>query len=348
MRLKSEIDFIVRSIKARGLTWFLSAIVRRTRTYLGLPFRLMAQARRLKSDDFTTIFKHEGGVEIRLPPVSGLDILSSRGRGRIASCYTFHGRPKAEVLLRRLIFALYSQNIIDPGRSIVDIGSWLADNAIVWSRLIKGSAVVYAVDPGPANIEFGRTLAALNGATNINWFTRVCSDVPGVRLHYKGDLSHARFNETGEGRGSDLVTATLDEIVGPAQWGSIGLLHVDVEGFEFKVLRGARKIIEASRPVVLFEQHISHEDVSSIMGLLQPSGYQLYMINEVLPDCELDCRNFLAAPVGMDLSTVMTADNAEGRANDIWYAVPGDALIKLAPAGPAGEDAGPAEAREST
>lgn len=54
------------------------------------------------------------------------------------------------------------------------------------------------------------------------------------------------------------------------------------------------------------------------------------MINAVLPSCAPDYRNFMAVPAGTDLSTVAKGDNADGRAGDVWYAVPGDALIRVA------------------
>ena len=74
----------------------------------------------------------------------------------------------------------------------------------------------------------------------------------------------------------------------------IGLMHVDVEGFELSVLKGAKNIIKESMPAIIFEQHISKEDINLVSKYLKSFGYRIYMINEVLPICDLDCRNFIA------------------------------------------------------
>lgn len=312
-----------------GLGGFVSAAFRRLRTFVVRPFRFLSGIRQLKAARFTTVFVHEGDVAVRLPQASGRDVLTARGRQLVSRCHQFHGRPEAEVLLRRLIYTMYREGLLDPRRSIIDIGSWLADNTLVWATFLRGDAVVYAIDPDPGNIQFGTSLAVANAIGNIRWSECVCSDVPGVRLSYEGSLAMASFNEKGEGRDFALVTTTLDEIVGTAQWGNIGLLHVDVEGFEWKVLAGARDIIAASRPVILFEQHICLEDIAPIMQLLQPLEYEVYMVNEMMVENNLDCRNFMAVPAGMDLSVLMKVETFRGRAEGIWYAVPGDALIPV-------------------
>jgi FkbM family methyltransferase len=238
-------------------------------------------------------------------------------------------RPKKEVLLRKLVHALYENGTIDRTRDIVDIGAWLSDNAILWSIFLRAPGVVYAIDPAPDNIAFGKSVAEMNGRKNIKWAQCVCSDRAGVRLHYQGKLNHARFNSEGLGRASGLVTTTLDELVGEERWSAVGLMHVDVEGFEMNVLRGALQIIDASRPVVLFEQHISKENVMEIRDLLRSKGYQVYMINEVLPGCSLDCRNFIAVPDGLGIDDALKVDPQDGRDEDVWYATLGGALLQV-------------------
>jgi hypothetical protein len=72
------------------------------------------------------------------------------------------------------------------------------------------------------------------------------------------------------------------------------MLHVDVEGNELNVLKGAINIIQNDKPVITFEQHISQEDVNEVFNYLKNFDYKIFMINEVLPFCDKDCRNFIA------------------------------------------------------
>jgi hypothetical protein len=45
----------------------------------------------------------------------------------------------------------------------------------------------------------------------------------------------------------------LDDIVPPERMTGIQVIKIDVEGFELRVLQGATRILEQSRPLVVFE-----------------------------------------------------------------------------------------------
>jgi hypothetical protein len=103
----------------------------------------------------------------------------------------------------------------------------------------------------------------------------------------------------------------------------------DVEGFEEKVILGARSIITKSKPVLIFEQHISNENPSKIIAFLQGHHYEVFMINEVLPKCEYDCRNFIAFSKNKPLPLFPKPLLYKGRSEGIWYASVGEWLIKV-------------------
>ena len=138
-----------------------------------------------------------------------------------------------------------------------------------------------------------------------------------------------RFNDIGTGKKNSITTTTLDDIVSRDNWNSVGLIHMDVEGFELKVLKGAMNIIAQSKPVILFEQHISSEDSSVILKIIREKGYAIYMINEVLPDFNLDCRNFIAVNKDIDVSHIVQIENSKGRKEGVWYATLGGAVIPV-------------------
>ena len=118
----------------------------------------------------------------------------------------------------------------------------------------------------------------------------------------------------------------MDTIIGRNRWNKIGLIHVDVEGMELQVLMGAMKIIENSLPVILFEQHISYENPSDICTMFKQYSYTTYMINEVLPGCALDCRNFISFPSDLDISCLVSSSL---KSNSIWPATIGNILIPI-------------------
>ena len=63
-------------------------------------------------------------------------------------------------------------------------------------------------------------------------------------------------------------------------------------------MMGAKRTIERDLPYLIFECHIKFQTTMlfQIKSYLKNLNYQIYMINEILPECALDCRNFLAVP----------------------------------------------------
>ena len=285
---------------------------------------------RLRGQTHGVVFPSEGGLAIRMPPVTYRDLLSHDGRTRIRQCVRYSGRPTAETLLRKTVFRLLQSGYLDPGRSIIDIGSWIGDNAVVWAKLLSDGGVVFAVDPSRANLAFGKAVAGSSSVNNIHWIQAVCADEPGLGVSLCGDLEHAQFSNGVSPHAQRFLTTTLDEVVPAHSHGAISLLHVDVEGFEKKVLLGARQIIARSSPVVIFEQHIAKEDPREIVNLLTPNGYAVFMINEVIPGCDLDCRNFIAFPTSRAIPPIVNPPHHEGRHEQIWYASLGPALLPVA------------------
>jgi hypothetical protein len=82
-------------------------------------------------------------------------------------------------------------------------------------------------------------------------------------------------------------------------------------------------------PVILFEQHISKEKVSEVISYLKNFGYRIFMINEVVPDSDLDCRNFLALPSEKGVLKLSTFEQSDGRDLGIFSAVIGETIVEL-------------------
>jgi FkbM family methyltransferase len=78
------------------------------------------------------------------------------------------------------------------------------------------------------------------------------SDGPGsVEMEIVGWNSGAtHITKSSTGEGNQIMTARLDDY----RLDEVDLIKVDVEGWEFQVLRGAEETMLRSRPVVIFEQ----------------------------------------------------------------------------------------------
>jgi FkbM family methyltransferase len=297
--------------------------------YFRSVLRSIKNIRRLKKNNFIIQFIFEGRLDIKLPVIGYIDSLTSAGRDFAKKCVDYSRRPKAEALLRKTVYKLIKSGYINPDKSIIDIGSWIADNTIVWAKLLrKGS--VFAIDPSQDNLNFGMEVAKINNLDNVKWIKAVCSDKPNIPLEIQeGNIEHAVFGKSNDSKSQKFLSTTLDDVIPSNSHDKISLLHVDVEGFEEKVIFGASSIIGKSKPVLIFEQHISNENPSKIIAFLQSHDYEVFMINEVLPKCEYDCRNFIAFSKSKPLPLFPKPLLYKGRSEGIWYAAVGEWLIKV-------------------
>lgn len=303
----------------------LKAILKNLELRVKAPISRLARYGKIKRLNYTVDFVNEGSIKVRLPKVSNFDIFFGKGIF-VKRNLDYMTRPNSEVLLRKIIFELYETGYIDKSSSIIDIGSWISDNSIVWSKYLSKSGKVIAIDPSIDNIVYGKELSKLNNIKNIKFVQAVCADKSDIRLDFDGSIDHATFKISNTN--NCILSKTIDEIIEEDD-SPIGLFHVDVEGFELSVLSGALSVIQSDLPVISFEQHISKENVTSIKNLLREFEYKIFMVNEVLPNCSLDCRNFLAFPPNKGMPKLSSFDQEHGRDIGIFSAVIGGVLVEI-------------------
>ena len=110
----------------------------------------------------------------------------------------FGSRNEHEVMFRRISTYLINNGHIRG--NIVDLGAWIGDNALPWSKNLHipplaefdTGALVYAIDPSPDNCQFIRDLASLNNIKNIRVIQKAISDKREV-LSTNEDLTHCSF-----------------------------------------------------------------------------------------------------------------------------------------------------------
>lgn len=276
----------------------------------------------------SVVFEHDGEHKLDVPRTRIMQRFANNGL-EVWRKQQFSQRPHHEALLRRIVHCLFERSVLSRRRSVIDIGCWIGDNAIVWAKALEKSAVVHAVDPSPENILFAQSIAAFNNLDNIRWYQEVCSDSAGQIVGFRGNLDHASFFVTGSDA-AGLRTTTLDNLIDSEEVKNIGLLHVDVEGFELSVLRGSKQILVGSRPIVLFEGHLrDSKGILQIRSYLKEFGFCTFMINEVLPGCDLDCRNFLSVEESRVSAVMGAVTSLNSTAKSIFPATLGPLLLPL-------------------
>jgi FkbM family methyltransferase len=175
----------------------------------------------------------------------------------------------------------------------IDLGAWIGDNSIPWAKQ-KAERVVYAIDPSPHNCEYIRLVAHINGLSNVEVLQLAITDQPKL-VSTDDDLSHCTLKAGVAGK-QTLQAQSLDALWRAGTIANLGYIHLDVEGMEWDVIRGAEEIVRTYRPIFSIEQHLDTDDYRGLAHYLRLRGYRVFMIHEVPPDNRPDCRNFFAFP----------------------------------------------------
>lgn len=143
----------------------------------------------------------------------------------------------------------------------------------------------FGYEPSPSFADRAEAIARLNGVEERLRIVRkaVADTEDGRQLLIDEDTGRVQamqFEGTVRGGwvGRTWASTTLDGEA--ARLGDPSLIKIDVEGYEWEVLQGARHLLERSRPVVLLELHLNFLEERGIpparvAGLLENCGYEL-------------------------------------------------------------------------
>jgi FkbM family methyltransferase len=154
----------------------------------------------------------------------------------------FEGQQMANGALPALVRAL------PEGSLYVDIGANVGATVVV-AALLRPDLRIIAFEPVPSNFRFLEQNITANDITNCTLVNAAVGEHPGELL----------MNDNGPwsliGAGTTRVkVVTLDDyFIANPQISSIGLLKVDVEGYEPNVIFGAKQTIEKSRAPIFME-----------------------------------------------------------------------------------------------
>lgn len=141
---------------------------------------------------------------------------------------------------------------VAPGDAVLDLGAHLGYYTLLASRLVGGAGRVYAFEPHPENARYLRQHVRINRCRNVEVLEYAGYDRTGrVGFVYGAGTGTGRVGEPAR---LTVASVRLDDFV--AERGlRPAVVKVDVEGSEGAVLRGAREMLRASRPIVFLSTH---------------------------------------------------------------------------------------------
>ena len=179
----------------------------------------------------------------------------------------------------------YMKEIVRERDTIIDIGANVGYYALLESRLANRGEV-YAIEPVPKNVLLLEKNKCLNDYKNISIFPFAIGDKNGIGemyLYEKGNLCSFKENIQNKFTGKmDVPIMTLDKFVEKCVSGDPTLIRMDVEGYEYQIIKGMSDILKSDKPLTLFiELHpfmMSKEDMRDLIDTLKQSKFRVKAI----------------------------------------------------------------------
>jgi len=173
------------------------------------------------------------------------------------------------------------------GMICLDIGSNIGYYACLESLIVGNSGKIIAIEPSPINYKYLQKNASLQKIKNISTFNFACGD-------YDGTIKFAISDRSNWSRviSEDLLDAPPDSIIteqeiplvqvdtflSEQKVEKIDFLRMDVEGYEYHILKGCVKTIEKFRPFFHIEVHLfllGSEKTLELFTLFRKINYEV-------------------------------------------------------------------------
>lgn len=171
--------------------------------------------------------------------------------------------PKTHERMSEIVAAL------PKGSVVIDAGCHIGDTTLRLQEALPphGGTRIIAVDPNHTKLSFLRAMLDLNAISDVQVVQAALGAQESRVSEVKRGISSAwRVAEDANGT---IPLTTIDRLVGTQR---AGLLHLDVEGFELKALRGATTVLYRDHPDIMLE-HRHGEDKAGIQQFLAAYGY---------------------------------------------------------------------------
>jgi FkbM family methyltransferase len=142
------------------------------------------------------------------------------------------------------------KDYLRPGMTFVDAGANVGYYTALAAMLVGSEGSVVAFEPSAYAFERLQALVARNGLAHVKAVHAGLSDAPGSQKLYLGIGSHNHAPTMvphDNASASEVLVTTLDDQAARLGIERIDLIKMDVEGYEPKVLTGARRLLREGR-----------------------------------------------------------------------------------------------------
>jgi FkbM family methyltransferase len=190
--------------------------------------------------------------------------------------YLFYGLPEPDLE--------YMFSLLEPSFVVMDIGANIGFTTLNFARHCR-QGHVYAYEPDSLNFAKLKRNGALNHFSNVTIHQcgvgESAGELPLVTLdrHHSG-MNRIHSPQTAAGVMEKITVVTLDDEVTRLNIKKVDVIKIDVEGYEWNVLRGATATLQTFKPLLfveLIERNLQEYGHSSaiVVRWLKDLGYRV-------------------------------------------------------------------------
>lgn len=166
------------------------------------------------------------------------------------------------------------RQMIRPGMNVIEVGANMGTHSVDMARACA-PGTFYAFEPQPRLFQIMAGNLALNDIANALVYPDGCGEAEGEAIlpwtDYDKQGNFGGISLKDEGEGFRVRIRTIDSL----ELEACGLIKIDVEGFEPRVLRGAAETIRRCRPA-LYVENDRAANQQEVIDLIAAHDYQLY------------------------------------------------------------------------
>jgi len=191
--------------------------------------------------------------------------------------FTIHANP-FELVGTFIVQQYRYDSIVEPklGDIVFDIGAYVGDTALWFSKAVGPQGKVFAFEPEPGNFEKLKANLERNNVTNVIPLQLALSENEGeMQVASAGGSSIMTQARTG----TSVKVTTIDKFVGANKLPRVDFIKMDVEGHELKVLKGAHETIQAFKPSLAVSAYHRGDDLIELTKFLLKlnPNYRFYL-----------------------------------------------------------------------
>ena len=169
-------------------------------------------------------------------------------------------------------------SIVEPklGDIVFDIGAYVGDTALWFSKAVGPQGKVFAFEPEPRNFEKLKANLERNKVTNVIPLKLALSENE-EEMQVSSAAGLSLITQTGTGL--SVKVTTIDNFVEANKLPRVDFIKMDVEGHELKVLKGAQETIENFKPSLALSAYHRGDDLIKLPKFLLElnPNYRFYL-----------------------------------------------------------------------